>query len=369
MRKAGLIAFGALCLAAPAAAQQSSGTELRLGNDRLSVSAEEFRRLSDLGNALTATPAIQDRAIALARAAVNGPDARHVFGTYLLEIARRRRNDAWYAEALDILIASRLTRPERLASYSAARGDIAWRAGDLALASALWTRAAELQPDNPQALMNLAQVRQAQGNPNAAAELIRRAIALGRRGQAAAPETWYRQWLSIAYNGRQTEQTAAAGQALLTAYPSVGNWRFALVAYRQLLTQEAAGIDMLRLMRTARALTQPAEYQRLAQLLIRAGLPAEARETLDDGISRGIVDRSASPIPEIGREIERALARASPAPPAAAMTELTRGSALAVAGRHADAEAVLRSVVDGPLAQAWEKDLARFWLLWLGQST
>ena len=173
----------------------------------------------------------------------------------------------------------------------AVRGDIALRAGDLALASTLWTRAAELQPDNPQALMNLAQVRQAQGNPDGAAELIRRAIALGRQGQAAAPETWYRQWLSIAYNGRQTGQTAAAGQALLTAYPNAANWRFALVAYRQSLTQEAAEIDMLRLMRTARAFTQPAEYQRLAQLLIRAGLPAEARQTLDDGISRGIVDR------------------------------------------------------------------------------
>jgi len=365
MLRAVLIAICALCLTAPAAALQTSSTELRIGNDRLSVSAEEFRHLSELGNALTATPAIQDRAILLARSAVNGPDARHVFGTYLLEIARRRQNDAWYAEALDILIASRLTRPERLIGYYGARGDIALRAGDLPLASTLWTRAAELQPNNPQALMNLAQVRQAQGDPAGAAELIQRAIAIGRQGQAAAPETWYKQWLSIAYNGRQTEQTAAAGQALLTAYPTAANWRFALVAYRQLLTEGATEIDMLRLMRAARAFTQPAEYQRLAQLLIRAGLPAEARETLDDGIARGIVDRSASPIPEIGREIERA--RASAAPLAAVTTELSRGSALAVAGRRAEAEAVFRAVADGPIALAWERDLARFWLLWFAR--
>ena len=370
MLKLGTIMLGALAsgaAAVPAHAQVMTGTNMELGGQRLAVSAEELRRLSDLGQALTATPAIQDRALAAARAVANSPDARHVLASYELEIAQQRHDDVMRAGALDVLIASRLTRPERIASYVAARGDIAWRAHDLALASALWTRAAEMQPDSPQALMNLAQVKQAQADPGAAADLIRRAIALAGRGSAAAPEIWYRQWLSIAYNGHQRGQTAAAGQALLAAYPTPANWRFALVAYRQLLTdQTAAEIDMLRLMRATRTFNQSIEYQRLAQLLLRAGLLAEARETLADGIARGVVDRNASPIPEIGREIQRAYARAEAqrrAPP----SQLTRAGILAVAGDRADAEPILRTVLDAPSAQDWEQDIARFWLLWLAR--
>lgn len=371
MLKARRIAFGAAALAlaasaAPAWAQTS--TSMELGGERLSVSREEMQRLSDLGNALTATPALQDRALDAARRVANSPDARHAFASYALEIALRRHDNVLRAEALDILIASRRTRAERLPSYLAARGDIAYRAGDFALASTHWARVAALQPNDAQSLMNLAQVRQALNDASGAAVLIQRAIALPRPGHAPAPETWLKQWLSIAYNGHQPAQTAEAGRALLAAYPNAANWRFALVAYRQLLaTQAAAEIDMLRLMRAARAFNQSAEYQRLAQLLIRAGLPAEARATLEDGIGRGIVNRQASPIPEIGREIERAIA----SPPISvtfiqASADLQRAAGFAIAGHRADAEPLLRALADHG-AQDWEKDLAGFWLLWLAR--
>lgn len=366
-------AFAALALAsgaiaAPASAQMMTNTDMTLGGERLTVSRDEMRRLSELGETLTATPGLQDRALAAARAIVNSPDARHAFATYELEIAQRRHDDVMRAEALDILIVSRRTRPERLASYVAARGEIAYRAHDYALAATLWTRSVELQPGNPQALMNLAQVKAAQAEPDAAADLIRRAIALAGRGQAAVPEVWYRQWLSIAYNGHQLAQTAAAGRALLTAYPNAANWRFALSAYRQLLTaQAAAEIDMLRLMRAAGTFNQSVEFQRLAQLLIRANLPAEARETLADGITRGVVSRDASPIPEISREIDRALARQTgPTSLLTAAGNLQSAALLAMAGRRADAEPILRAVADNG-AQDWEKDIAGFWLLWLAR--
>jgi len=369
MLKLGRIALGTLALAAGAAqAQQQTSSSMELGGDRLSVSQIEMQRLSDLGNALTATPALQDRALDAARRVAVSPDARHAFASYALEIAQRRHDNVLRAEALDILIASRRTRPERLPAYLAARGDIAYRAGDYALASTHWTRVAELQPNDPQSLMNLAQVRQALQDPAGAIALIRRAIALPRPGNAPVPETWYRQWLSIAYNGHQQTETASAGLALLAAYPNPANWRLALAAYRQLLTDQAtAEIDMLRLMRGTRVFNQSAEYQRLAQLLIRAGRPAEARETLDDGIARGIVSRDTSPIPEIGREIARALAgQTAPSSLLTAGGDLQSAALLAMAGRRAEAEPILHVIADHG-AQDWQRDLAGFWLLWLAR--
>ena len=99
-------------------------------------------------------------------------------------------------------------------------------------------------------------------------------------------------------------------RALVAAYPTPANWRDALVAYRQLAApQEAAEIDLLRLMRTAGALIRPAEYQRLAQLLLHAGFAAEGRAVLDEGIARGVVNRSEPPTPAISAEIDRAIAR------------------------------------------------------------
>jgi tetratricopeptide (TPR) repeat protein len=349
---------------------------MELGGQKLALSPVEMARLSDVGQTLSASRAFQDRALAAARAVANSPDARYVLALYQLEIGQRRRDGGLMLEALDVLIPHRATKPERLGDYLGLRGDIAFRAGDLATASAMWTRLAEMRPNDPQALVNLAQVRGAQQDAAGAIELMRRAIeALGRES-GKAPEGWHRQRLSIAFNGGMTEQTAAAAHALIAAYPTTENWRIALATYRQLaMPQGMAEIDLLRLMRAAAAFSTAAEYQRLAQLLMHAGLLAEARAALDDGLTRGIVSRTASPTPEILGEMDRALTRPparslSPAGQATtgAAANLRRGAALAVAGNRSEAETSLRMAAgndgDAPRDRFYA-DLARFWLAWL----
>lgn len=372
-RIGGIALGGALAIgAATHAAAQGPPSTLELGGRALALSPVEWARLSDLRVALTATPAIQNRALDAARAAVAGPDGRYVLAIYQLEIGQRRRDDALRAEALDVLIASRDTSADRLAGFLGLRGDIAFRARDLVTASAAWTRLAELRPNDAQVLVNLAQVRAARDDAVGALDLIRRGIAA--RGDAAAPEAWHRQWLSIAYNGQLRDQAAAAAHALLAAHPTTENWRFALVAYRQLAApQDAAEIDMLRLMRAAGVLARPAEYQRLAQLLLHAGLLAEARATLDDGLSRRVLDRAVSPTPEIIAELDRHVAR--PRPPTRPIGEATgaaasvrRGAALAFAGDRAGAEAAFRTAGEGGATDPYYADLARFWLAWLDRS-
>jgi tetratricopeptide (TPR) repeat protein len=363
---AGIILGVALTVGAPAVGQ----TTMELGGQTLAVGRLEMARLSDLGQTLSASRAFQDRALAAARAVVNSPDARYVFALYQLEIGRRRRDDALRLEALNALIPNRATRPERLPDYLGQRGDIAFRARDYATAASDWGRLAELRPNDPQALMNLAQVRAAQNDAPGALDLIRRGIAT--RGDVPAPETWHRQRLSIAYNGRLLDESAAAAQALLAAYPTAENWRLALVAYRQLAApRDAAEIDMLRLMRAAGVLAQPAEYQRLAQLLLHAGLLAEARAVLDEGLSRHVLDRSVSPTPEIVAELERHVAR--PRPPTrpigaatGAALQVRRGAALVLAGDREAAAAAFRASTENATADAFYAELARFWLAWLG---
>ena len=363
---------------APAGAQAGQGS-LTLNGVTFALSPTELNRLTALAHVVhTSDRGAQDRALAEARSVANSADGRYLLAIYQLEIGRLRQDDALRAEALDVLIASRLTPQDRLPSYLETRGYIAFLARDYPTASTLWTRLMELRPNDPQTLNNLAQVRAAQHDAQGAISLLQGAIAAHRNGPS--PEIWYRQWLATANEARLADQGVAAAHALLEAYPSPANWRDALVVYRQLAApQEGAEIDLLQLMRTAGVLTRPAEYQRLAQLLLHAGFPVEGKAVLDEGIARGVVNRGEPPTPAIGAEIDRAIARPAvrtgPAlgflnEPDAASRAASFAAAVASyrAGRRTEAEAQFRVIAgqSGGLGAArWYKDLAAFWLAWL----
>jgi hypothetical protein len=152
------VASGAMTFA-PAGAQ-SVQSSLTLNGRTFNLSPTELARLGDLRQVLhTPNRAAQERAVAAARGVADRPDARYVLAVYQLEIARQWQDDALRAPALDVLIADPQTPRDRLISYLGIRGNIAFRNRDYPTASSLWTRLMELQPGDPQALNNLAQVR------------------------------------------------------------------------------------------------------------------------------------------------------------------------------------------------------------------
>ena len=118
------------------------------------------------------------------------------------------------AEALDVLIASQTTRPEKLPGHLAARGQIAFRAGDFDTADRVWSRLLELTPSDPDALANLAQVRLARKDAPGAMDLLTRAIAAREALGQPVSAIWYRQRLSIARQGNLVEPGVAAARAL-----------------------------------------------------------------------------------------------------------------------------------------------------------
>lgn len=362
-------------LADAAHAQDKVSTVMEIGGSKLAVSPQEMRALSALGNLARGAPSgRQDRALADARRIANSRDARFALALYELEIGNRRGDDAMRAGALDVLIASPLTRPERLAGHLAVRGQIAFRAGDLDMAGRLWGRLAALTPTDPDALANLAQVRLAQKDAPGAMDLLDRAIAAREAMGQTADENWYLQRLSIAQQGQLVGPGTAAARALIDSHPSPDNWRIALVVYRQLVVAEGAlEIDLFRLTRHVGALTQAAEYQRMAQLLNQAGEPREARAVLGEGVQRGLLDAAVSPTREIIAEVDRAMAKARPdaAPPDlpnAAGAQVRLGMIRLNAGQRAEAEAAFRAAADHPAGGRYA-DLGFFWLAWLGRGS
>lgn len=368
--------FGSASFAASptAYAQENVSTVMEIGGSKLAVSPQEMRALSALGNLARGGPSgRQDRALADARRIANSRDARFALALYELEIGNRRGDDVMRAGALDVLIASPLTRPERLAGHLAVRGQIAYRAGDFDTAGRLWGRLAELTPSDPDALANLAQVRLAQKDAPGAMDLMTRAIAARAALGQSVSEGWYRQRLSIAQQGNLVAPGIDAARALVSAYPTPENWRIALVVYRQLVAAEGAiEIDLFRLTRQVGALTQAAEYQRMAQLLNQGGEPREARAVLGEGVQRGLLDAAVSPTREIVAEIDRAMAKARPGTAArpellnAAGAQVRLGVAQLTAGQRGEAEAAFRAAAADPAGGRYA-DLGFFWLAWLGR--
>ncbi|VXC87528.1 tetratricopeptide repeat protein [Sphingomonas sp. AX6] len=356
-----------------AATRQQVSAVMEIGGSKIAVSPQEMKALSKLGNLVrSGQSASQERALAEARRVASGRDARYALALYELEIGRRRDDDAMRAQALDVLVASQLTRPDRLPGHLAARGQIAYQTGDFDTAGKHWARLAELTPSDPDVFANLAQVRLAQKDALGAIDLLQRAIVTRKGLGQAAPEGWYRQQLSIAQQASLETPGIDAARTLVTAYPTPANWRAALVVYRELTAPEGAlEIDLLRLTRHVNAFAQAAEYQRMAQLLNQSGEPSEAKAVLDEGITRGLLDAGKSPTREIIAEVDRAMSIRSVSPTRSATpdnvgTQIRLGMSELRAGRKAEAEATFRAAATRPGGGPYS-DLAFFWLASLTQ--
>jgi len=391
----------------------------------LTLSRDEERALTAL-QAAAAGPdrAAQDNALAAARTAARGADARYVIAHYQLEIGRARGDAAMQTQAVDALVDSGLATPEEMPSLLQNQLSRAYSVGDMARTERLFARIIEVAPNNVEALADFAQFKSRVRSPVTAAadramsvSLFARALAANEAMGRPSPETLHRRALAVAYdatqriNGAQplapqvAPQVVAFGQKLVSAYPSAPNWRDALLGYREIAPADPAlALDIRRLMRVADALGGERDYLEFANLLGTAGLPGEAKALLDDGVTRGVLDVGK---PAIAAAIT-AVARRATADRAALPALRTRGAAgtgaqaraagdaayafgqyteaatlyqaallkggedpnlvnsrlgaaLALAGRRPEAEAALRAVT-GPRA-----DLAGFWLVWLAR--
>src|SRR3954471_18179767 len=214
--------------------------------------------------------AAQDSALAAARAAARGADARYALAHYQLEIGRSRGDQQMVAQAVDALVDGGLASPNELPSLLQNQASRAYSANDLARTDRLLARIVELDPNNVDALADYAQFRSrnnsratAAADRTLAVQLFARAIAAGQASGRIAPESLHRRALAVAYDSARppiglsqlAPQAILLGRALVAAYPSPINWRDALLAYRELAPADPALIlDIRRLTRAAQGL-------------------------------------------------------------------------------------------------------------------
>jgi tetratricopeptide (TPR) repeat protein len=390
----------AVIVSAPSAAQRVPHQTSPLNkSERASILA--LKTALDLKNYPAATSAL-----ATAQSQASSGYARYLASALQLRLAAETNNQGLQSTAIDSMISSGAAPAAELPQLYRNQGTLLLQAGKYERAEAVLTRAAELSPNDPELLLALAEIKGIRKKHQEVVPLMERAITVRRTAGQPVPESWYKRATAVALANRALPQAARFSRDLVATYPTQENWRDALLVHRDAAAGDPlARVDALRLQRATKSLAGERDYLELAQSLSSAGLNAEAKAVLDQGVAANMVDPGKATFKELlvdtgkkaaadrkalaGLETKAMAATTGTAALSAADAYLAAGEyekaatlyqaavqkgsvdpalagtrlgiAHALAGRRAEAEAAFRTL-SGPRA-----DLASLWLVWLGQ--
>lgn len=363
--------------------------------------------ITTLNTAVTAKDAAgYAAALAPAQAAATTADDKYAVAQLQLKYAIDTSNLPGQAAALEALAQSGGATPAELPKIYDNLGRFAYEAKDYAKAGSAFERLVALSPNDGEAIILLAEVRNRQGRTPEGIQLIDRAITAKAASGQKVPEDWYKRGVALSTDAKLAPLAVKLSREWLTAYNTQQNWRDALSTYRYLVPlDDSAELDRFRLTRAAGALQGERDYKSLANYLMSRSLFGEAKSVLDEGVRKNIISAAK---PEYKTLIAQATSKSAADRPTLAGSEpkaqtsatgsiaikvadaymgygdyakaatfyrtaLTKagvdaslvntrlGYALAMSGDKAGAAAAFNAVT-GP-----RQDLARYWSLWLSQ--
>lgn len=395
------LAIGGASSLTAAVAQQTPAAQVP------ELSREERAAFLALNTALEAKnyPAATS-ALSTAQAAARSGYARYLASALQLRLGIETANLGLQSTAIDSMIESGGVPAAELPQLYRNQAALFQNQAKLDKAEAALTRYTELAPNDAEALIGLATIKNDRKKPQDAVALIGRAIAIRKAAGQPAPESWYKRGLNLALMQQMAPQSLQFARDLVAAYPSPVNWRDTLAIYRDVAKPDTAtAIDAWRLTRMAKALGGERDYLAFAQALSAAGLAAESKSVLDQGVSARMIDPGKATYKELIAETARkaatekaglgskqsaALAAATGAPALAAadgslasgdyakavslyraalqkggvdasIVNMRLGLALALADNRPEAETAFRAVTGA------RAELASLWLTWLAQ--
>jgi tetratricopeptide (TPR) repeat protein len=293
-----LVLAGASVIAAmPAAAQNKKpGEATATAAPTITLTKDERAAMLPVQTSILAKNWVAAQAaLPAAAAAATSPGGRYAVGRFQLEIGLGTNNVAMQAQGLDNLIASGQVSAADLPVIYRNQGVLANSANNQGKAEAAFAKVVQLSPNDPEALVSLAQVKNDLKKPAEAVQLVSRAIELKRGARQAVDESWYKYALKLAFDGRSNpalrEASLRLSRDLVTAYPTKENWRDAVLIFRDTNNLDAAAdLDVLRFMRASGSLAGERDWYDLIDGLYKAGNYAEAKSVLDEGIAKRMID-------------------------------------------------------------------------------
>ena len=364
-------------------------------------SKEAGKAIMELQTAVNAKdPAVIAVKLATAQSVAKSNDEKFLVASQQTRAAVDANNLVAIRAGVDALQASGVaSTPDLVARYT----DLGKRYKDakqIDEAVVVLNKAMALNPNNVSTLINLASIRDAQGQKAEAVALMQKSFVASKTSGVKVEEGNYKFAAGLAYGQRLPVANDLARQ-WVAAYPSPASWRDSLRIYRDLnKPTQSQLIDLLRLGRAANALSGETDYFALGSALVNAGKLAEAKSLLAEAKTAPKVDSTKRAFTDLTARVTAAPTRA--AVDASAKTALAgangkamidAGDALYGHGAYAEAVPLYRAALTKggdaglanlhlgmALARSGDKpgataaltavtganaDIARYWLLWL----
>jgi hypothetical protein len=347
-----------LASAAPAYAVQTDTPQIKLSKNA-SKPIVELQKAIEAGD-FASVPA----KVAAASAVATTPDDKYAIAQLQLRAAVAQKNDAATMAALEAMLATGRAPATSMGNLRLNLGKLKFAAKDYAGASAALEPVVAAEPNNADALVLLAETKNAQGQGAAAVPLLQKAIAIQTAAGQPAPKDWTKRAVALAYNNK-LPMAGDLALAWVKSDPSPTNWRDAIKIYAESnKVAEADQIDLYRLQRAAGALKGEADYYRYANGASTKGLAGEAKAVLDEGFASNAIKRNAPAFAGIYPAVSAKIAADKASLPAAeksalagaaARPAMVTGDAYLGYGDYAKAAALYRAALT---KSGVDKDLA-----------
>lgn len=229
--------------------------------------------------------------VAAAQAVASTKEDKYLIAQLQLKAALAAKDNARMAAAIDAVASSGYLDPGRTAQLYSSLGSTLFNAKQFDQAASAFERAAAIDSNNPDLLVNLGEVRFSQGRKADAITAFQRAIQAKSAAGQKAPEPLYKRAVSIAYDA-QLPAAAELGRQWIAAYPSPDSWRNSIAIYRNLNKPDVEGtLDLLRLVRATGGMTS-GDYSLYATAAADQFNYNEAQAVVDEGLAAKKVDPS-----------------------------------------------------------------------------
>lgn len=231
-------------------------------------------------------------AVAAAQAKAKTKDDRYVIGQLQLRAAIDANDNAGIIQGIEAVLAADVLPPSEALRFYNNLGQLHYNAKAYDKAAAALEKVLQLDPNNVDATVTLAETRNSQGRSAEAVVLIRKAIAARVAAGQKPDENWYKRAVALAYKAQLPAATDVARE-WVSAYPTSKNWREAIAVYQRTSgLDDASMLDSMRLARVTGALTGENDYFRYTNTLVSKGFPGEAKAVLEQGFAAKSIDRS-----------------------------------------------------------------------------
>jgi len=230
--------------------------------------------------------------IAAAQAAITNEDDRFQVGAFKLNLGTLTNNPQLQSEGIDLAVQSGKGTTTQKKELLHNQGALALQAKNPAKAEASFNQLVALDPNDTSNVLTLAQLKARNGKAAEAMQTVNQAIATQKASGKPVPEDWLRTGLAIANDTHSPMGTEIATE-LVAGYPNPTNWRDALTVYRMANKLDgAANLDVMRLLRAAKALKGESDYYEYASTAMTKGLPGEAKSVVEEGNASGAINAS-----------------------------------------------------------------------------